>query len=203
MPTATDLPLTEIIARSKGRIQPDDLSLLMRACDAAAAKTILEIGSADGGSSVVLGTKAAERDGHLYCVEQKPKACMVENMKHYGLEGRYTLIEAASPWLGALAAEVPESLDLLFIDGSHEVRAAIVDYHYFAPRVRPGGVIVFHDTGGHCEEDRRQPDFGRNDYVPLVRRAIELILTTDDLTQIDESRQLMGGAIAYRKGGAL
>jgi predicted O-methyltransferase YrrM len=36
-------------------------------------------------------------------------------------------------------------VDLLFIDGDHTARGVRLDYEMYAPLVRPGGVIVFHD----------------------------------------------------------
>lgn len=191
----------QIIRDSNNRIAVEDLQLLERACDAANARHIVEIGSADGGSSVVLGLKARQRAGHLTCVEPQPKQRMVDNMQRHGLSRHYSILRAASPDLGEFESQLPESIDLLFIDGSHEVRACLLDYYHFAPRVRAGGVIVFHDTSGHCQEDRRQPDYGTPDYVPLVQRAIDAILASQDLTEIDRSDARMGGAIAYRKGG--
>jgi predicted O-methyltransferase YrrM len=189
---------------TNGRLAVEDMQLLERACAACAARRILEIGSADGGSSVILGRQSAARDGHLWCIEPRPRQRMVDTMAAYGLADRYTLLAAASPWLPVpLLTQLPwaEGLDLLFIDGRHDVRWCLVDYHYFEPLVRPGGVIVFHDTSGTCREDRAQPAFGRPGYVPLVRRAIDLILSTDSLCQIDASTAPEGGALAYRKGG--
>lgn len=194
--------LEHIVIASNKRITPDDLALLIRAADACQARNILEIGSADGGSSVVLGTMAKQRGGHLTCIEPQPKGRMIGNMKRHGLDGFYTILQAYSPHLGEKEKLLPPEIDLLFIDGSHEIAACLADYRYFAPRVRPGGVIVFHDTGGHCQEDRRQPDYRSPGYVPLVIRAIELIRTTDDLAEIDRSDSPNGGAIAFRKGGA-
>jgi len=194
--------LQQIIDQSNRRISVPDLQMLGRVCDAVGAATILEIGSADGGSSVVLGSKAQERGGRLYCIEPQPKQRMVDNMIEHGLRDSYTLIAAASPWLGEKEKLVPAEIDLLFIDGRHDVRWALIDYHYFSPRVRTGGAIVFHDTGGTCQEDRVQPDYGTPDYVPLVQRAIDIIRTTDtDLTELDRSDARVGGAIAFRKGG--
>jgi len=192
-----DIDYKQIIKDSNGRIAVEDLQLLERACDACRAKNILEIGSADGGSSVVLGTKAKERNGHLWCIEPRPKQRMLDNMATYGLEGHYTLIAKPSPWISL--TELSGFIDLLFIDGRHDLRWCLVDYHYFERFVRVGGVIVFHDTNGHCREDRVQPDYGREGYVPLVRRAIDIILTTDPLIEIDRSDAKMGGAIAFRK----
>lgn len=189
----------KLINDSKNRIAVDDLQLLERCCDDIDAKIIVEIGSADGGSSVVLGTKAKQRSGHLYCIEMKPKQKMVDNMKDHDLIGHYTIIPKMSPWISP--DDIPEKIDLLFIDGNHNTRWALADYHYFEPRVRCGGVIVFHDTGGNCQEDRRQPNYKQDGYICQVQRAIDLIMETDrdKLIEIDRSFAAAGGAIAYKK----
>ena len=191
-----DIDYNQLIKDSNGRIAVEDLHLLERAADHCRAKTILEIGSADGGSSVILGLKAKERGGHLYCIEPQPKGRMKANMTAHGLDGHYTLIAKASPWV---PFELVPPIDLLFIDGRHDLRWCLVDYHYWQPKVRVGGVIIFHDTGGHCQEDRRQSGYGQPGYKPLVQRAIDIILTTDPLRMVDSSQAPNGGAIAFEK----
>ena len=187
--------LAKIIAASNSRIAVADLQLLERACDYCQAKTILEIGSADGGSSVVLGTKAQAQGGKLYCIEPQPKGKMLANLAEYGVTS-FEIIPKASPWIDFGA--VPE-LDLLFIDGYHEVRWCLVDYHYWMPKLRHGGVVVFHDTQGGSAEDKRRPEYGKPGYVPLVQQAIDIILKTDDLNVLDRSDAPRGGAKAYVK----
>jgi len=191
-----DIDYNQLIKDSNNRIAVEDLQLLERACDHCRAKTILEIGSADGGSSVILSLKAKERAGHLYCLEPRPRQRMIDNMGRYGLADFYTLIAQPSPWV---AFDAVPDIDLLFIDGRHDLRWCLVDYHYWQPKVRVGGVIVFHDTSGHCQEDRRQPGYGRPGYKPLVQRAIDIILTTDPLRMVDSSQAPNGGAIAFEK----
>ena len=192
--------LNKVRNQSNRRIAIEDLELLQRCCDYCQAKTILEIGSADGGSSIVLGTKAAQNDGHLYCIEPVPKNKMIGNMEAYGLKGCYTLMPEASPWV-TLDMKSIAPIDLLFIDGRHDIRWCLVDYHFFEPFVREGGVIVFHDTSGNCREDKAQSGYGKPGYVPLVKRAIEIIMATDikKLNVIDESAAVNGGALAFVK----
>ncbi|MHC4712974.1 MAG: class I SAM-dependent methyltransferase [Planctomycetota bacterium] len=191
------MDLGKIRTDTNGRIAIPDLEMLIRVCDWTAAKNILEIGSADGGSSIVLATKAQERGGILYCIEGQPRQRMVDNMHAHGLDEAFRLYPAYSPWLGDLENHIPDGLDVLFIDGCHDVRWCLVDYHYWSPRLRSGGVVVFHDTGGNCKEDRRQPDYRQPGYVPLVCRAIDIIRETDALVEVDRSDAEMGGAIAY------
>ena len=44
-----------------------------------------------------------------------------------------------------------EKLDFLFIDGNHEMPSPRIDYEFYAPLVREGGIIAFHDIGGPPE----------------------------------------------------
>lgn len=196
----------KLYKQSNGRIKIADLELLERVCLQCEASLILEIGSGDGGSSVVLANMVRQQypiGGRLYCIEPVPKQRMVDNMAAYNLQRYYQIIRGCSPWVGGDI--VPAEIDLLFIDGYHYTRWALMDYHFWAPRVRHGGVIVFHDTMGGCKEDREQEDFvnrsdwGQAGYVPLVLRAIDIILETDKLEQIDISKAENGGAIAFRK----
>jgi predicted O-methyltransferase YrrM len=40
----------------------------------------------------------------------------------------------------------PSSIDFLFIDGDHHYEAVRREYQLYAPLVREGGIIGFHDT---------------------------------------------------------
>jgi predicted O-methyltransferase YrrM len=43
-------------------------------------------------------------------------------------------------------------LDLLFIDGDHTFEGAKKDWEMYAPLVRSGGLVVFHDVAGNYED---------------------------------------------------
>jgi len=45
-------------------------------------------------------------------------------------------------------------LDLLFIDGDHTYEGVKKDWEMYSPRVRPGGLVVFHDVAGNYQETR-------------------------------------------------
>ena len=38
-------------------------------------------------------------------------------------------------------------VDLLFIDGDHQYNSVLTDWLLYSPRVKPGGLIAFHDVG--------------------------------------------------------
>jgi len=54
----------------------------------------------------------------------------------------------------ALAHFSDESIDLLHIDGLHTYEAVSEDFHNWYPKVKPGGIILFHDI------QARMMDFG-------------------------------------------
>ena len=75
-------------------------------------------------------------------------------------------------------AWVPDRLDVLFIDTSHWFEHTLAELGTYAPRVRPGGVILMHDTehGGHYPDMAQpQPDFP-------VRAAIEKYCAENELS---------------------
>ena len=190
-----ELDYEQIYIETGTRLPVEDARFLYEQASAINAKTILEIGAGGGGSSIVLGTVAKENDGHLYSIEPKPEGRWLPNITKYGLVRTITLIKGFSPWV---AFEMPE-LDLLFIDGNHELQYCLCDYHYWQKYVRPGGIVVFHDHMGNCAEDKRRSKYGRPDYIPLVQRAINIILETDELIPLGCSYAVKGGATAYQK----
>jgi predicted O-methyltransferase YrrM len=61
----------------------------------------------------------------------------------------------------------PGAVDLLFIDTSHLYTHTMEELSLYAPRVKPGGTILLHDTGPGW------PDVGRalNDWCPEAGRT--------------------------------
>lgn len=163
-----EIALDEIIVRGNRRMTVNDLNLLDSSSRQIEAKTIVEIGSMDGCSSMVLGRVARDNDGRLYCVEPHPKGRWFQNILDLGLKPWVTLIQAESPWIDP--ALVPaEPIDFLLIDGDHRCSRAIADYVFWVRFVRSGGWIAFHDIDG-----------GKG--VALwVRQAVEICERDDNL----------------------
>lgn len=53
-----------------------------------------------------------------------------------------------------LQASDSQLFDVLFIDGDHSLAGVTADWENYASRVRPGGVVAFHDIL-HCERHTR------------------------------------------------
>lgn len=63
------------------------------------------------------------------------------NMDEAGLSGRYVLVEKDSQFVDYQGAPI----DLIFIDGDHSIKGVERDIMNWTPRVKAGGVVVFHD----------------------------------------------------------
>jgi len=158
----------EIIVRGNRRMTIHDLNLLDSSSRQIEAKTIVEIGSMDGCSSMVLGRVARDNGGRLYCVEPHPRGRWIQNILELGLKPHVTLIQAESPWIDpALLPAGP--IDFLLIDGDHRCSRAIADYVFWARFVRAGGRIAFHDIDG-----------GKGVAV-WIRQAVEIAERDDNL----------------------
>ena len=150
------------------------------------AKTILEIGSRAGNSSMILAAEAKKNLGMLYCVECEPIPLWYENMRKCNLENFATMIQTFSPWVDY--TKLPTSLDYLFIDGDHRTSHFIADFHFFSPLVRKGGFVAIHDT-----------NFAEENIKFMVNRGIKIVL--EDHPHFKRYKECKGrfGTIVLRK----
>ena len=121
----------------------------------------LEIGSHIGGSLWAFGRQMA--DGATLIAVEKPMARgrepggTVEQLggvadrleAQRGYQPRIVLgdshaVETVASVVDILAGR---KVDVLFIDGDHSVEAVTADAERYIPMVRPGGLIIFHDSG--------------------------------------------------------
>lgn len=178
----------DVLRHCGGRLTTLDSELLYKTAMELGPKNILEIGSFDGCSTMILGSIAKMTEGKVQCVEPAPKQKWRWNIERLGLQEWVEMIFAASPWVSTAILRTP--IDYLFIDGDHRTRWAIVDYHYFMPFVRIGGRIAFHDWGdAHQTGD-------------WVREAVNIILR-DDAPLLKEIGQTTNtrGLIVFEKIG--
>ena len=158
-------PILARMQRIEGWLDEDEAELLIRAAVAAlttlpAPHALLEVGSYCGRSTVVLGSvvKALEPHARLYAIDPHqgkvgasdqgiyltpPTLEKLErNLAGAGLTGVVTIIPKHS-W----EVEWDQPISLLFIDGLHDYANVARDFHHFAPRLRPGAYVAFHDYG--------------------------------------------------------
>lgn len=163
-----------------------DAAMLYAACEHVKAKKILEIGAARGSSSMLLGDYARGNNAHVHSVDP---CCDLkswyENIRREGLVSFITRHQDYSWMLNMNNIELP--LDILFIDGDHKTTSAITDFVRFYPKVRQGGIIMFHD---YC---------GAGGYKKKVREAVRLIRQDYKLELFGTSEPVDKGIIAFIK----
>lgn len=109
------------------------------------APRALEIGVDQGGTTIPLLRAMSAIDGHLWSVDIKHCRQARMNVTEAGLRPWWTFVRACSWEWGMTETGL---FDLVFIDGNHARVSR--DWDAFEPRVRPGGIILFHDYYGGC-----------------------------------------------------
>ena len=133
----------------------DELTEFTRIVRKQAPRTVLEIGTAQGGVFWLMCRLAAP-NATLISLDLPPSerhsggeriAIDLESMKNSGQTVHVIHGDSHAP-------ETPEqvqkllgdrTIDLLFIDGDHTYDGVRQDYLMYSPLVRPGGLIAFHD----------------------------------------------------------
>jgi len=104
--------------------------------------TIVEIGTAQGGSARIFEEATRGRDIKIYSFDIEPSSEAYANLKDTSVMiVAKASVEGAAAWAGEIGA----AIDLLFIDGSHLLRDVFHDFNAWVRWLRPGGRIVFHD----------------------------------------------------------
>lgn len=122
-------------------------------------KAIMEIGT-DKGGTLFLFSRIADKDATIisvsYQFEQVYKICSRQRLKLFvtfptgnqklkiinrNSHDRETLLDVKRALSG-------RKLDMLFIDADHTYEGVKLDYTMYAPLVRKGGIIAFHDITG-------------------------------------------------------
>ena len=136
-----------------------EATLLQR--HAAGARTIVEIGVAEGGSALEFRS-VMDPDGTLVLVDPYPAGSFGVSMSRYVARrtvGRHRRGDVR--WLRCTSEEAARSwrgeIDFLFIDGDHSAAAVRKDWEMWTPMVRVGGRVALHDarvTPGSEHTDR-------------------------------------------------
>jgi len=108
-------------------------------------RRVLEVGTARGGSALVI-TTALDRNGgngHVWSVDPLPRLAL--SLRLY--RGRFTQIAEPSPsGIHTAAAQAREPFDLIFIDGLHTYTQVGLDLAAAIEHARDGALILLHDA---------------------------------------------------------
>jgi predicted O-methyltransferase YrrM len=144
----------------------EHLPIFVGLCEQLDAKKVIELGVRGGVSTVAWLYGLARTGGHLWGVDVS---------SGFGWDGDFTFIQGSDTDPEVLA-QLPESVDIVFIDTSHHYDHTIQELALYLPRVRPGGRMVLHDT------EVERPDEAPDGECPFpVKRAIELFAVANGL----------------------
>jgi len=122
---------------------------LARAVAALKPRTIVEIGTARGGTLLIWSSIASQRVISCDLVHRNAQRSLLEALPPPGSGCRVTLLTGdshASDFKARVARELNgEKIDFLFIDGDHTEAGVEHDFNDYREFVRPGGIIAFHD----------------------------------------------------------
>lgn len=145
------------VARQVGITQkPQEIQWLFDRVRGATPRTVLEIGLERGGT-FFLWSRAAAADAHLVAVDTNPSGLLgarspfpLVRRSFARDEQRVTLLMGSDSHAAATYDRVRRvvggvTVDFLFIDGDHTYEGVWQDFSMYAPLVRPGGLVAFHD----------------------------------------------------------
>lgn len=110
---------------------------------------VCEIGAAGGGTAFLF-THAAAADALVVSVDLEFSAARREAVRGFAQRGQRVVCVRGDSHSEAMLAGVRahlggRGLDLLYLDGDHSYEGVETDFRLYAPLVRAGGLVVFHD----------------------------------------------------------
>lgn len=107
------------------------------------ARTVIEIGTDDGSSTMPLLLGVAQLQGRLVSIDPAPCPTAHERVQASGCAQHWAHIQSPSI---EVAPKLPDGFaDLALIDGDHSYEGVRADWIAYEPKVRAGGLILFHD----------------------------------------------------------
>lgn len=135
----------------------DDMGVVLRIARSIPAKLICEIGTAHGNlaanllrncpeaSLITINALAGSQTGTIVTYELAEHD-IGRVYRRYGYHDRVRQVLTNSLKLDLAQYTTPDSLDLAVVDGCHDLEFVQNDFDKVRPFVRPGGVVLFHDT---------------------------------------------------------
>lgn len=139
-----NLPFTHLSAT-------DEAVLAGLAKQMPAGAACLEVGSYLGASAIIIA-RSLPPGSRLFCIDTWQNDGMSEGTRDTfaeftantsELSGVITPIRASS---ADAAASFEGEIDFLFIDGDHSYEGCRIDFEAWIPKVRDGGMVIFHDV---------------------------------------------------------
>ncbi|MDP7288196.1 MAG: O-methyltransferase [Phycisphaerae bacterium] len=133
-------------SRGMMNVPANDGRLLRMLAESLGAKNIVEIGTSNGYSGIWFSLALRKTGGKLttYEIDKTRAELARKNFKRAGVEKYITLIEGDAH---KEVTKLTDKIDIVFLDAD---KAGYVDYlKKLLPLVRPGGLIIAHNTTSH------------------------------------------------------
>ncbi len=103
-------------------------------------KTVLELGTRGGASTVAFLAAAKKIGGHVYSIDIDPCNEAKARISRLGLDEYWTFTQADD-----LKTQWQKPIDHLFIDTLHTYEHTTAELDKYGPSVRPDGIVTLHD----------------------------------------------------------
>lgn len=133
-------------ARGMMNVSAEDGRLLRVLAESIGARNVVEIGTSNGYSGIWWCLALRKTGGKLttHDIDKTRAALARKNFKRAGVEKYVTLVEGDAH---KEVTKLKDKIDILFLDAD---KAGYVDYlKKLLPLVRPGGLIIAHNTTSH------------------------------------------------------
>lgn len=104
--------------------------------------TIVEIGTGLGGTAKLFRAATRNKNISIFTVDIAPFRLTYKNLQN---EDVVIVPRPSAEFARVWKEEAKRPIDLLYIDGDHQFCSVYEDFILWAPHVRPGGMVVFHD----------------------------------------------------------
>jgi predicted O-methyltransferase YrrM len=130
-------------------------------------KRVLELGVAEGGSSIIILNAIQDIDNsHLFSIDlsshYKIGSCVKNFFPHF--------LNKWSLYTGNVAAkfieEIGDNIDMVFIDSGHYEPGEILDFLIVLPFLKEGALVGFHDIGNQITT--AGAPHSRNEWAPYI-----------------------------------
>ncbi len=138
-------PSDIVIAQAPTEMSAEERGFLFALARGCQPRRALEIGTAGGGSSLILATAMEENGGagQVWTIDPAPEIAFDQNL----YRGRVHQVTGASPGaVEEVAATAGDAFDFALIDGIHIYRQAKADLDAVIPHLVAGAFVLLHDA---------------------------------------------------------
>jgi len=139
-------------------------------CEQAASRdkpVILELGSRRGNSTFSFLAGVADNGGHVWSCDIDDVRKIVGGIGPWARSPNWTFIHG-DDMDPAVQGQLPAEVDVFFHDTSHEYEHTMGELRAYMPRVKKGGIALFHDTNV-----RSWPGYEWDGEFPPVHQALD------------------------------